>query len=584
MSQSLSVHTEELAKVKAHRWQLSCLGFREDGFKLATGGWDKEVHVWDMVNLQVEATLKAVHRLPITSLSWQGGSGRGEVLCTGSADHTAVLWNAITGEHLQTLSLHSGWVLGTCFSSSGSVLATASWDKTIGIWDPSTGQQINSYDDHGGGVWSVTFSPDSSSVLCSTGEDGSVKLWDLREGKVMQNLTSGHNEAVYCAKWSPDGTMIASGSSDTKICIWDTATFSLVNTIYGHTATVKSLDFDPNTKAAVPILASAGDYTLLLSDPRPTQKAELLSLSPHAPGKEVEAVSISPDGSLLVSGGRDGALAIMTLTVPLVQQDTHDDSVSSKLRRSQSYLEHSFDNDSAEELGDATSLTSTSEGDVRRENANVLPQQEKAESPRNVRNSAGKQKSKPRVAEKQQKSTGKVHSARISRQKRAEKKVVDLPSMIAHLSASVVQQSSTLEEHQSSSDNSDAEPEANAEQIKSLIGVTQKVSKFSQITKKTSVQEMHHKAPAPRLSLLGSEDIPETIKESRKFFEMKESGLKTEDNTDYSLETEHYHGYSSLLPGEYSDSDISSTSSAHYTLRDDLDSANEDEEVPFSMI
>lgn len=211
----MSVHTEELAKLKAHRWQVSCLEFRADGFRLATAGWDKEVHVWDMVNLQVVSTLKGLHRAPITSLSWQGE--RGEVLCTGSADHTVALWRPDDGTHLQTIAGHSSWVLGACFSTSGSLLATASWDKSIGIWDAHTGQHINKYSDHTGGVWSVAFHPHSSTVLCSSSEDGSVKVWDLREGKVTQDLTSGHSDAVYCARWSPDGSLIASGSADTKV-------------------------------------------------------------------------------------------------------------------------------------------------------------------------------------------------------------------------------------------------------------------------------------------------------------------------------------------------------------------------------
>ena len=213
----MSVGTEELATLKAHRWQVSCLAFRSDGFRLATAGWDKEVHVWDMVNLEVVTTLKGVHRVPITCLSWQGA--RGEVLCTGSADNTAVLWDPANGTHTQTLAGHSGWVLGACFSISDSVLATASWDKTIGIWDSSTGQLINTYEGHSEGVWSVDFHPSSSGVLCSGSEDGSVKVWDLREGKMTLNLasSSGHSDAVYCAKWSPDGNMIASGSADTKV-------------------------------------------------------------------------------------------------------------------------------------------------------------------------------------------------------------------------------------------------------------------------------------------------------------------------------------------------------------------------------
>lgn len=215
----MAVQTEELAKLKAHRWQVSCLEFHADGYRLATAGWDKVVHIWDLNNLQPVNTLKGAHRAPITDLSYWC-TPQGELLCTGSSDHTAVLWNPNTGAQVKTLAGHSGWVLGTSFSSS--MLATASWDKTIGIWDPNTGQHVHSYTDHTEGVWSVDFHPHSSEILCSASEDGTVKTWDLREDKPTRNFAFGHSNAVYCAKWSPYGTMIASGSADTKVCIHKT--------------------------------------------------------------------------------------------------------------------------------------------------------------------------------------------------------------------------------------------------------------------------------------------------------------------------------------------------------------------------
>ena len=138
----------------------------------------------------------------------------------------------------------------------------------------------------------------------------------------------------------------------------------LTNTIYGHTDTVKSLAFNPSSDAAMPLLASAGDYTLLLSDPRPTQKAELLSLSPHTLGKEVEAVDISPDGSFLVSGGRDGLLVCMNLSAPSLHPQLIDISVAGKLRHSLSLLDQSSESNSIEDQAEGISQASTSEGDL----------------------------------------------------------------------------------------------------------------------------------------------------------------------------------------------------------------------------
>ena len=204
---------KELTRLKAHRWQISCLEFDHDGYRLASGGWDKEVHIWDLGSLKVLHTLKGT-RAPVTCLGWyRPNSG---ILCTGSTDQTASLWNSETGKCVAKLKEHFGWVLGSCFSSSGSLLATASWDKTVRIWDAGTASLINNLSGHTDGVWSVDFHPQSS-TLCSSGQDGSVIIWDARTNRPVRNLSYGHTDAVYSAKWSPDGAVIASGSADTKV-------------------------------------------------------------------------------------------------------------------------------------------------------------------------------------------------------------------------------------------------------------------------------------------------------------------------------------------------------------------------------
>lgn len=312
-----------------------------------------------------------------------------------------------------------------------------------------------------------------------------------------------------------------------QVCIWDVNTGQLTNTVYGHTDTVKSLAFNPSTNTVLPILASAGDYTILLSDPRPTQKSEILTLSPHTLGKEVEAVGISPDGSLLISGGRDGLLVFMNLSVPSLRPHLlRENSISTKIRHSISILDQSVETNSTEDQAEAISQASTSDLSV-----------------------GASRESIPLDGGLQERPQDKVvpHSARISRKRRTEKKVVDLPTMIAHLSASV--RTSMLEEQLSSSDSEDDMEKESHKKISSLVHVAQKVDKFSQFARKTSVQEMLHKAPEPKRSLLPA-NVPETIKEKKKYFETRKT-TKVEDTDG----AEYYDGYSSLLPGEPDESD-----------------------------
>ena len=100
--------------------------------------------------------------------------------------------------------------------------------------------------------------------------------------------------------------------------VWDSRSGKVVNFIHGHKDTVKSVAFNqPSVNLPTPILASAGDYTVKLSDPRPNMKSDILSISPHEFGKEVETVDISRDSSLLASGGRDGIIVLSTLYATL---------------------------------------------------------------------------------------------------------------------------------------------------------------------------------------------------------------------------------------------------------------------------
>lgn len=213
----MPVLTEELLRLKGHRWQVSCVAFSPDGLRFASGGWDKEIHVRNLAAPDTTCVLKGAHKVPVTSVCWQ--KPQGNIVCTGSADCTAVLWNVSTERSVATLRGHYGWVLGTSFSNVlPSCIATASWDKLVRLWSPESQNVISTLTGHTKGVWSVDFHP-RSTELCSGGDEGNVIVWDARSCRPTATLSGGHSSGIYCAAWSPDGSLIASGSSDTKVMI-----------------------------------------------------------------------------------------------------------------------------------------------------------------------------------------------------------------------------------------------------------------------------------------------------------------------------------------------------------------------------
>jgi len=85
----------------------------------------------------------------------------------------------------------------------------------------------------------------SSGYLLASGSlDDSIKLWDAGTGALKTTL-QGHTSYVWSVAFSPCGSTIASGSRDLSIKLWDAGTGALKTTLQGHTSSVISVAFCP---------------------------------------------------------------------------------------------------------------------------------------------------------------------------------------------------------------------------------------------------------------------------------------------------------------------------------------------------
>lgn len=219
-----------------------------------------------------------------------------------------------------SLKGHKGWVTALAFSPGNADegqedrLLSASRDKSIIVWKV-TRQEGDEYaipqrrlTGHSHFVQDVTTSSDGQFAL-SASWDGTLRLWNIENGKTRLKFI-GHTKDVLSVAFSADNRQIISGSRDKTINLWNTVglkkyTFSEDG---AHTDWVSCVRFSPNVQA--PVFVSAGwDKQVKVWNLNTCKlRSNLIGHDGY-----VNTVTVSPDGSLCASGGKDGVAMLWDL-------------------------------------------------------------------------------------------------------------------------------------------------------------------------------------------------------------------------------------------------------------------------------
>ena len=197
---------------------------------------------------------------------------------------------------LRTLAGHKAAVYSVALDPRGGTLASGSGDNTVKLWDMRSGKLFRTLEEHKGWVWSVALDPEGG-TLASGSVDSTVKLWEARSGKLLRTL-EGHQSTVNGVAFDPQGEMLATGSHDNTVKLWEARSGNLLLTLERHTAPVHSIAIS----RAGHLLASKGRAKTVLWN---CETWETVAVIPEPTNKDwwIPGVAFHPTLPLLAAVG-----------------------------------------------------------------------------------------------------------------------------------------------------------------------------------------------------------------------------------------------------------------------------------------
>lgn len=265
-------------KQQGHLYGMNCLDFSSDGNYVATGGEDGKVKLWNMSTGFCFTTFSE-HTGPVSGVKFIG-KGVGKAVLSCSLDGTVRAHDMMRYRNFRTLTAPTPAQF-TCVSVdvSGEVVCAGAMDPFhIYLWSLHTGHILDVLAGHEGPISCVSFA-ETTGILASGSWDGTLKLWNVYTNTCSETFEHGCDVLAVCFR--SDGKVCCTATTNGNLTFWDVDSGAQLSTIEGRRD------------------ISGGRHS-----------TDRVTAANSSRSKYFTTVSFSADGSCIIAGGKSKFVCI----------------------------------------------------------------------------------------------------------------------------------------------------------------------------------------------------------------------------------------------------------------------------------